>query len=170
MSAKETQKASQIDYILVSGRWKSAVQSSYVRWGPSVHRFGWRYDHAMLCSTLKFKVRKIDKAPDTPDWEELRVEKARNEFEAAYVRAKEKLTARRAAATAAAEAEVESLGCEELLADLNEAMRESKETLPARKKGKRERRRSDRTQKLHKKREVALQRLTRGSPAWREAR
>ena len=50
-------------------------------------------------------------------------------------------------------------------------MRESKETLPARKKkGKRERRRSDRTQKLHEKREAALQRLTRGSPAWREAR
>ena len=54
---RKVQKATQIDYIIVSGRWESAVQSSYVRWGPSIHIFGWRYDHGMLCTKLKFKVK-----------------------------------------------------------------------------------------------------------------
>ena len=32
---RKVQKATQIDYIMITGRWKSAVQSSYVRWEAS---------------------------------------------------------------------------------------------------------------------------------------
>ena len=49
INSRKVQKATHTNYIMLTGRWKSAVQSSYVR--------GWRYDHGMLCTKLKFKVK-----------------------------------------------------------------------------------------------------------------
>ena len=99
INSRKVQKATQIDYIMITGRWKSAVQSSYVRWGPSIHRFGWRYDHGMLCTKLKFKVESRSRTEEEKErqtnWEELRLEGMRNEFEAAYQRAHVKMMQQR---------------------------------------------------------------------------
>ena len=47
----------QLDYILVSNRWKSSVSDVKVRWGPSIHRNGRKADHALVMSRWKWKVR-----------------------------------------------------------------------------------------------------------------
>jgi exonuclease III/uncharacterized C2H2 Zn-finger protein len=62
-------KPSQIDYILVSRRWGSSVQSSKVDWRHSLHRFGHgeKFDHGLLKITFAFKLRRLktgDRAPD----------------------------------------------------------------------------------------------------------
>ena len=49
--------ALQIDYALVSRRWLSSVHNFAVKWGPSIHRFGYKYDHGMVQLTCKFCVK-----------------------------------------------------------------------------------------------------------------
>ena len=100
------------------------------------------------------------------------MEKARYEFEAACVRVKEELTARSSSSSSSwSRGDPPQLrgtprrperGDERIERDATGSQEESERS--------REERRSDRTQKLHEKREVALQRLMRGSPEWREAR
>ena len=168
---RKVQKATQIDYIMITGRWKSAVQSSYGRWGPSIHIFGWRYDYEMLCTKLKFKVKsrsrtEVEKERQT-NWEELRLEGMRNEFEAAYQRAHAKMLQRRAAEGA----EVIPLSCEQRMEDLTNTINEAKLALGTKEyRGKRGRTRSERTEKLHGDREAALSSLVRGSAEWRTAK
>ena len=53
-----------IDYALVSRRWLSSVQNCAVKWGPYIHRFGYKYDHGMVQLTWKFRVKfKIRREP-----------------------------------------------------------------------------------------------------------
>ena len=56
----ETEKEGhQIDYICVSRRWMSCVQSSEVRWAPSMHRdlHGEKNDHGLVASKWKWRIR-----------------------------------------------------------------------------------------------------------------
>ena len=51
----------QIDYILVSTRWKSCVVNCRTRWQPSIHRdiHGEKNDHALVQCTWKWRIRTI---------------------------------------------------------------------------------------------------------------
>ena len=51
----------QLDYILVSHRWKSSIIDCKTRWGPSIHRSRWgiREDHALVCDNFKWRIRDI---------------------------------------------------------------------------------------------------------------
>ena len=52
----------QLDHILVSQRWMSCVTNCKSDWSPSIHRSKWgiREDHALVCSTWKWRLRSID--------------------------------------------------------------------------------------------------------------
>ena len=65
-------KFKQIDHILVSQRWKSAVIDCKTDWKPSIHRSKWgiKQDHALLSCKWKWKVRTLD-VPDRLDYSEL---------------------------------------------------------------------------------------------------
>ena len=49
----------QLDYILVSTRWKSCIRSCRTRWGPSMHRdlHGEKNDHALLECVWNWRIR-----------------------------------------------------------------------------------------------------------------
>ena len=125
----------------------------------------------MLCTKLKFKVKsrsrtEVERERQT-NWEELRLEGMRTEFEAAYQRAQAKMLQRRAAEGA----EMMPLSCEQRMEDLSNTIKEAKLVLGTREyRGKRGRTRSERTEKLHGEREAALSSLVRGSTEWRNAK
>ena len=48
---------SQIDYVLMSSRWSSAVRSCDVRWGVSIQVYGRKYDHGMLKFNFKLRLK-----------------------------------------------------------------------------------------------------------------
>jgi hypothetical protein len=66
-------KPSQIDYILVSSRWISSVQSSQVDWRHSLHKFGRgeKFDHGLLKIRFRFRLRKRLQLPPQPDHSQL---------------------------------------------------------------------------------------------------
>ena len=51
----------QLDYILVSTRWKSCIQNCRTRWAPSIHRdlHGEKNDHALLECVWKWRIRNV---------------------------------------------------------------------------------------------------------------
>ena len=50
-----------LDYICISNRWKSMMKNSRVKWGPSIHRFGQKFDHGLLSATWHWKTRKTQR-------------------------------------------------------------------------------------------------------------
>lgn len=67
-----------LDYFFVSNRWKSCVLSSSTNWAPAVHRFGKFFDHCLLQTIWKWRVKieknepaKDFKAMDEAKWAEL---------------------------------------------------------------------------------------------------
>ena len=48
-----------LDYFLVSNRRKSAAVSSEVMWGPSMHRFGAKFDHGLVRVRWRCRLRKV---------------------------------------------------------------------------------------------------------------
>ena len=56
----------QIDYILVSHRWRSSIKDSKVRWGPSIHRnkHG-AADHALVDCQWNWRVKDIQQTEAT---------------------------------------------------------------------------------------------------------
>ena len=50
---------SQIDYMLISKRWKTNVLSCRVKWGITELRYGRKWDHGMLQARLRLKVRQV---------------------------------------------------------------------------------------------------------------
>ena len=46
MAKDEERRPRKLDYILVSNRWKSMVKNAGTRWGPSLHRFGQKFDRS----------------------------------------------------------------------------------------------------------------------------
>ena len=55
----------QLDYILVSTRWKSCVHSSCPKWGPAMHRdlHGEKNDHALVECRWKWRIRTVKTQP-----------------------------------------------------------------------------------------------------------
>ena len=55
----------QLDYILVSSRWKSCVTNCRTRWGPAIHRdiHGERNDHALVQCNWNWRIRTIKTQP-----------------------------------------------------------------------------------------------------------
>jgi hypothetical protein len=66
-------KPSQIDYILVSNRWASAVKSSKVDWRHSLHKFGHgeKFDHGLLKITFAFRLKRRQLIASGPDHTQL---------------------------------------------------------------------------------------------------
>ena len=58
----------QLDYILVSNRWRASMVNSSVCWGPSIHRniYG-KDDHALVMCRWMWRLRSIKKESGT-DW------------------------------------------------------------------------------------------------------
>ena len=70
-------KPSQIDYILVSNRWRSSIVDSKVRWGPSLHRnIHGKADHALVMCKWFWRVRKVKTEPSY-DWSVLTIKPPR---------------------------------------------------------------------------------------------
>ena len=61
ISFKVIAKPTQIDHILISTRWRSAVQSCAIRWGfgSAIHRFGFPFDHGLVTVVRWFEIRKV---------------------------------------------------------------------------------------------------------------
>jgi hypothetical protein len=119
----------QIDYILISERFRSAIQSCKVRWGPAIRRFGFRFDHGMVSAVLRFKIKRRQPQPNKAvkkDWGKLGTDKElQTEFEKAYQRAKVKMLARREKA-----AEAEAATSELLYTELCDSVKEAETVLP----------------------------------------
>ena len=62
----------QIDYVMVSNRWRSCVSNSRTHWGPAIHgnKHG-RVDHALVSCAWKWRVR-VCKTKPKVDWSSLR--------------------------------------------------------------------------------------------------
>ena len=56
-------KPSQIDYVLVSSRWATAVRDCKVKWGVACQRWGRHYDHGLVSCFLRSRV-KASKKPN----------------------------------------------------------------------------------------------------------
>ena len=80
----------QLDYVLVSNRWKSCINNAKVNWSPSIHRnrhgktktrHG-RADHALVEITWKWRLRAITQRP-TKAWSALKQPSVAASFQAA---------------------------------------------------------------------------------------
>ena len=69
MHGEDAMAPAQIDYILVSKRWKSSVKQCSVSWEPSYHRFGYRYDHGMVRMRWKQRLKRLTPKTEKPDFE-----------------------------------------------------------------------------------------------------
>ena len=60
--AKHTAKRPRkLDYMCVFNRWKGMVKNVKTRWGPSLHRFGHKFDHGFLSATWRWKTKKTQR-------------------------------------------------------------------------------------------------------------
>ena len=71
---------SQIDYILISSRWATAVRDSKVKWGPSIQRWGRIYDHGLVSCMFTSKV-KSERPQKQLDYTLLKNEDIRSQYE-----------------------------------------------------------------------------------------
>ena len=63
MNIQPGKAPSQIDHILVSSRWYTAVRSCRTKWGISIDAYGRKYDHALI--QMNFKIRLRREKPST---------------------------------------------------------------------------------------------------------
>ena len=70
----------QIDYILISSRWATAVTDSKVKWGVSISRWGRKYDHGLVNCLFTSRLR-TDKRPKQLDYSALKDVNTRNCYE-----------------------------------------------------------------------------------------
>ena len=70
--APDCKRGRQIDYILVSNRWRSSITDSKPRWTPSIHRSitGCKSDHALVECKWKWRMRR-EKPKAVPDFDVL---------------------------------------------------------------------------------------------------
>ena len=54
----EKRRPRKLDYMCVSNRWRSMVKNVTVKWGPSEHRFGRRFDHGLVSAIWHWRTRK----------------------------------------------------------------------------------------------------------------
>ena len=67
MPKDSKRRPTKLDYLCVSNRWKSMVINTGVRWGPSIHRFGHQFDHALVSATWRWRTKKTEKI-ERPDF------------------------------------------------------------------------------------------------------
>jgi len=58
MAKDPAKRPRKLDYICVSNRWKSMIINAGTRWGPSLDRFGQKFDHGLLSATWRWKTKK----------------------------------------------------------------------------------------------------------------
>ena len=56
-----SRRPTKLDYLCVSNRFKSMIIGSEVRWGPSIHRFGQKFDHGLVSAKWRWKTKKKKK-------------------------------------------------------------------------------------------------------------
>ena len=61
MPKDANRRSRKLDYILVSNRWKSMVKNAGTRWGPSLHRFGQKFDHGLLSATWRWRTKATER-------------------------------------------------------------------------------------------------------------
>lgn len=147
-----------------------------MRWGPSVHRFGHRFDHGMVEGAFQFRVSRHRAAVGRirTNWEALQVPSVQQQFEELYVR--NRVDAAAGKTPPDSWEELSRPECEQAAAELHTVMQAAveaaKAAIPARERDTAVRRwpRSKRTRDLFDERERALQRAEPGSGEWREAK
>ena len=50
-----------LDHICVSNRWKSMIKNTKIKWGPSEHRFGRKFDHGLVSAIWHWRTKKAAK-------------------------------------------------------------------------------------------------------------
>ena len=156
-SGKHEKNPAQIDYILVSKRWMSSVKNCWVQWSPSIHRFGYRYDHGMVRMTVRQRLKRPFKAALKSDWLALQAEPGAKRYDEAV------------AAHMCKQQIAEETSLDEQLQLLYEGMTAGLAALPPKDKVKgKVRERSDATKALFEAREKECAQLVQGSPQWIE--
>ena len=61
LAKDEGRRPRKLDYICVSNRWKSMMISAKTKWGPSIHRFGQKFDHGLLSAKWRWRNKKTEK-------------------------------------------------------------------------------------------------------------
>jgi hypothetical protein len=146
----KNQKPAQLDYCLISNRWKSSARSCKVEWRHSIHRHLRLYDHGMVVVKFSLKIKRSVKREPKPDFTWLTEKENKPTFDQAY------LTAKSAAGTPAKDTSTETL--KTLSSALLSAV---KSVVPGTKRAKTKRReRSERTIGLFKSRASKLQGLS----------
>ena len=59
-----------MDYICVSNRWRSMARNVSVKWGPSEHRFGRKFDHSLVSAIWHWRTKKAAKF-ETPNFKDM---------------------------------------------------------------------------------------------------
>ena len=82
----------QLDYILISTRWKSCVVSCSPRWGPAIRRdvHGEKNDHALVECVFKWRLRSV-KQKTCKDFQSLRTQDTLDKFDSAVIAKKSEL-------------------------------------------------------------------------------
>ena len=163
---------SQLDYILVSSRWKSSFASKGVRWQPSRRRFGFKFDHGMVSGEMRMRVGgRRKQAGGAQKWAGLQSKATAAAFDAEY----ERVRALRPAVVPECWEELDQKEAELVAGRLHEQIgqmaEEAAKVLPESKRAERGRGVfSPETDALFREREQALANLDRGGPRWRAER
>ena len=168
ISKTEGHSPTQLDYVLVSNRFKSGVSSCRVRWGPSIHRFGHRFDHGMIQGKFRFRVAAHKPARGSTNWGALAHPVTLSNFNERY-------ESERGVRPAKIDywADLDEAGCvavaEELHSVITRSVQVAKSVIPEKDAARKERRwpRSEATRVLFEERERGLQREVTGSDGWK---
>ena len=71
MNIQPEKAPSQIDHVIVSSRWSSAIHDCKVKWGPSIKAYGRKYDHGLISFQFKIKL-KCDRRTKRKDFRALK--------------------------------------------------------------------------------------------------
>ena len=66
----KSKRPRKLDYICVSNRWRSMVKNVCVKWGPSEHRFGRKFDHGLVSAIWHWRTKKAAKF-ETPNFKDM---------------------------------------------------------------------------------------------------